>query len=290
MEFTVFEKISVDTIPSGSGIVKAGNKYHIIGDDSPYLFSLNSDFEVITKQPLLDLLPVADNRILKSEKPDFEALELIGQQELVVFGSGSKSPQRDVFVRIELGDSLKIEKYTISEFYDNLRNLPIFNDSELNIEASAFHNNRIYLFNRRKNLIIQFDYPALLAYLRGEASFPAPEIREFKLPKINGIEAGFSGATTLQDEPKIIFTASVENTDNAYDDGEILGSYIGLIDIVDHQISESYHYCQIPNEGANLKVESVSVEKEIEPGQTELVLITDDDKGKSILLKGLLTW
>jgi len=290
MEFTVFERISVDTIPSGSGIIKTGNTYHIIGDDSPYLFSLNSEFEVITKSPLLDLLSISDNRILKSEKPDFEALELIGQHELVVFGSGSKSPQRDVFVRIELGDSMKIEKYEISGFYDNLRNLPIFNNSELNIEASAFHNNRIYLFNRRKNLIIQFDYPELLAYLRGEAAFPDPVIQEFDLPTINGIEAGFSGATTLQGEPTIIFTASVENTDNAYDDGEILGSYVGLIDISDHHIAESFQYCQIPNEGANLKVESVSVEKEVELGKAELVLITDDDKGNSIVLKGILSW
>src|SRR5690606_20368636 len=132
---------------------------------------------------------------------------------------------------ILLKDSITVEKYDISNFYNNLRKLPIFKDSELNIEATAFHNNQIFLFNRKKNLIIKFQYKALLSYIKGERDFPKPEIKQYSLPIINGIEAGFSGATALLGEPRIIFTASVENTDNAYDDGEILGSFIGMIDI-----------------------------------------------------------
>jgi hypothetical protein len=82
----------------------------------------------------------------------------------------------------------------------------------------------------------------------------------------------------------------VENTDNAYDDGEILGSLIGIIDISNNTIATSFDYCKISNAGAHLKVESVTVEKEISPGKTEVVLITDDDKGNSIIVKGLLQW
>ncbi|QDH81504.1 hypothetical protein FKX85_05835 [Echinicola soli] len=290
MEITVLEKTKTDKIPSGSGIVKSGDVYHIIGDDSPFLFSLNSDFQIISKTPLVDSLHSAGGRIPKSEKPDFEALEMIGQNEMVAFGSGSKSPQRDIFIRALLKDSLLIEKYQITDFYNKLRKLPILHDAELNIEAAAFHNKRIYLFNRKKNLVLQFEYTRLLNYLRGEASFPQPEITAFSLPKINGIEAGFSGAASLKGEAKIIFTASVEDTDNAYNDGEILGSFIGMIDISDNKISESFDYCKIPNEGEHLKVESISVEKEISPGRTEVVLITDDDKGNSVLLKGRLRW
>lgn len=228
--------------------------------------------------------------MLKSDKPDLEALEMIEPYEMVIFGSGSKSPQRDIFIRILMDDSMRVERFEISDLYNSLRNLPIFNNSELNIEATAFSNNQVFLFNRKKNLVIQFDYSDFLGHIKGETAFPQPIVRQYSLPTINGVEAGFSGATTLKSQPKIIFTASVENTDNAYDDGEILGSYIGMIDISHNNISKSFDCCQIPTEGPALKVESVSIEKEISPGNTEVVLITDDDKGNSVVLKGVLIW
>ena len=289
MTLTIVDEIQLEKITSGSGIIKSGEIYYVVGDDSPYLYSLNRDFKTISKTPLLDPADFSE-RILKSEKPDFEAMELIDENEIVVFGSGSKSPQRNVFLRILLEEPLKIEKYDISDFYNKLIQLPIFKDSELNIEATAFRNNQLFLFNRRPNLIIRFEYKDFLAYLSDGIDFPQPEIRQFSLPEINEIEAGFSGATALMDEPKIIFTASVENNQNAYEDGEILGSLIGIVDISDNTISESFEYCQIPNAGANLKIESVTVEKEISSGETKVVLISDDDQGNSTLLTGLLLW
>ncbi|EGV43231.1 hypothetical protein BZARG_2911 [Bizionia argentinensis JUB59] len=217
-------------------------------------------------------------------------MEMIGNNELVVFGSGSKSPERDVFVHILLKDDLIIEKYNISGFYSNLKKLNIFHDSELNIEATAFRDKQIFLFNRKKNLVLTFNYLILLAYLKGEASFPIPYIQQFSLPKINGIEAGFSGATVLKNESKIIFTVSVENTNNAYKDGEILGSFIGMINITDNTVSPVINFCPIPNMEENLKVESVTVQEEVSIGKTKLILITDDDLGNSILLESILLW
>ena len=289
MKIAIVDEIQLEKIPSGSGIIKSGEVYYVVGDDSPFLYALNSEFKIISKTPLLEPVDFSE-RIFKSEKPDFEALELINKNEIVVFGSGSKSPQRNIFLRIVLEDSLKIEKYDISDFYNKLIQLPIFEDSELNIEATAFRNNQLFLFNRKPNLIIRFEYKDFLAYLSDGIDFPRPEIRQFSLPNINGIEAGFSGATALTDEPKIIFTASVEDTDNAYDDGEILGSLIGIIDISNNTISKSFEYCHVPNTETNLKVESVTVEKEISSGETKVVLVTDDDKGNSRLLTGLLQW
>lgn len=287
MKLTVLDIIKLEKIPSGSGIVKSGDTYYVIGDDSPYLFSLNNEFKVISKIPLLDSVTFPDERIIKSEKPDFEGLELVSENELVVFGSGSKAPERNVFVRIFLKDSITVEKYDISEFYKMLRNLPILKDSELNIEATAFYNDQLFLFNRKKNLILKFEYKAFISYIKGEIDFPEPEIKQFSLPKINGIEAGFSGATALKSQPKIIFTASVENTDNAYDDGEILGSIIGIINVENNTIATGFDYCEIPNK-ETLKVESVSVEEEISLVETKVVLITDDDKGNSTILKCIL--
>lgn len=158
MKITIQDERNLDNIPSGSGIIKSVDNYFIIGDDSPYLFFLDKDFKIISKTALFDTDNFLDERIVKSKKPDFEAIELIDQNEIVIFGSGSKSPHRNIFFRILLQDPLIIEKYDISYFYSQLKGLPVFSDSELNIEACAYSNDRLYLFNRNKNLILDFEY------------------------------------------------------------------------------------------------------------------------------------
>ena len=183
-----------------------------------------------------------------------------------------------------------IERYGTTDFYGNLRNLPILQDSELNIEAAAFRNEYIFLFNRRKNLIISFVYKSLLNHIRSERAFPKPEISQFHLPEINGIEAGFTGATVLKGQPKIIVTASVEDTDNAYDDGEILGSFIGMIDTSSNKVANTFKFCLIQNTDDCLKVESVTIEEEISSGETKVIPVTDDDLGNSTILGGVLLW
>lgn len=277
-------------LPSGSGIAKYSDGYYIIGDDSPYLYFLNSEFDEISKTLISDDKNFNGQRIIKSEKADFETLELINENELVVFGSGGKSPQRDVFIRIFLNDEVTVEKYNITGFYNHLRNLPIFKNSELNIEATAFSADELYLFNRRKNLLIKFNYGHFLSFIKGESPIPKLSIKEYSLPKIKGIEAGFSGATILKNQPKIIFTASVEDTINPYDDGEILGSFIGMIDLSNKTISNRFDFCQIPNTDENFKVESVTIKEEISVGETKVILITDDDQGNSMIIESLLLW
>lgn len=280
----------LDGVPSASGIVKSGDNYYLIGDDSPFLFSINSDFEFISKSPIYSIKNLQGETIRKEDKPDFEALEVISENEIIVFGSGSKSPQRDICLRISLDKMPNVKTYNISYFYDNLRKLKILENHELNIEAIAFHNDQIYLFNRGRNVIFSFSYKKLMEHFEGLIPFPNPKTTLFDLPKINGIEAGFSGATVFQDKPFIIFTASVENTDNAYNDGEILGSFIGIIDIINNDISNLFKSASIPNQVTPLKVESVTVDNETSERETSVILVTDSDGGKSMILKCQLKW
>lgn len=290
MEVQILTHKKLDNIPSGSGIAKTDHGYYIIGDDSPYLYFLNENFEVISKTLISDDQNFNGHRIIKAEKADFETLELIDDNELAIFGSGGKSPQRDVFVQVFLNQGMKVEKYDLTNFYNHLRNLPVLKDSELNIEASAFHEGHLYLFNRRKNIIFKLEYHDFLIFIKENGPLPVIEIQDYNLPTINGIEAGFSGATILKNQPKIIFTASVEDTDNSYDDGEILGSFIGVIDISNTSVSENFEFCQVSNSKAHYKVESVTIEEEISDGETKIVLITDDDQGNSTVLESVLFW
>lgn len=290
MKISILNIKKLSNIPSGSGIAKYAEGYYVISDDSPHLFLLNKEFDVVSKVLISETEHFNGDRIIKAEKADFETLEMIDDNELVVFGSGSKIPQRDVFVRILLNDPVVVEKYDISKFYNHLRTLPIFENSELNIEATAFREEQLYLFNRRKNIIIKVNYSLFLDFIKGETLIPDLEIHEFFLPKINGIEAGFSGATTLQNQPTIIFTASVEDNINAYEDGEILGSFIGTIDISSNMISNRFEHCEIPIVNENFKVESVTIVEEIAVGKTKVVLITDDDQGSSAIIESIISW
>lgn len=273
-------------VPSTSGVVRSGNNYFAIGDNSPFLFTLDEDFNVVSKSPIHSFENLDGDTIAKIHKPDFEAMEMISESEIIVFGSGSKSPQRDKFLMITLGDTISVKEYNIASFYENLKGLPILDNQELNIEAVAFREGYLYLFNRGRNVVFTFEYRELLKFFEGAISFPTPEVTLFKLPSINGIEAGFSGATAFTGSPRLLFTASIENTPNAYDDGEVLGSFIGVIDITNNTVASAYRSVGIPD--PSLKVESVVIHKEISNQATNIVLVTDSDGGKSMVLKARL--
>ena len=290
MQLTITDTLLLENLPSGSGLQKAGATYYIVGDDAPFLFCLDSSFKVTFKIPLLDTPLFSAGRIQKSEKPDFEAMEWVGKNELVIFGSGSKSPQRDLFIRVLLEDSHRVERHSLTPFYKQLKSLPAFQNSELNIEAVAHHNNQLFLFNRKPALLVRFNYSTFLNYLKGIAPLPELYVTPFSLPKIGGVEAGFSGATILPADSKIIFTATAEATQNAYDDGEIMGSLVGLIDLQNGEPARTFTYTLIPSTGAALKVESVTVAEAFAGRKAQLVFVTDDDRGNSVILKGLLHW
>lgn len=286
----VFNSEIIKNLPSASGIVKSEHGFYAIGDDSPFLFHLNTTNQIIEKHQIYSTKNLREGRIIKKNKPDFEALEMISENEMVVIGSGSKSPERDIFLRVFLKDTILFKTYNITAFYDNLRKSEILNKRPLNIEAVAFRNGHIYLFNRGKNVIFSFIYKDLIASFEGTIPFPEPATTLLQLPKINGIESGFSGATFLKEEPFVIFTSSVENTDDTYNDGEILGSFIGVIGLLDNKISDSYNAVVIPHLEKPLKVESVTIVNEITSRKTKVALVTDDDKGNSIKIDCLFNW
>lgn len=290
MTFTIEKSFTTSKIPSGSGIIKSNDKYYVVGDDSPYLFILDKNLNTIDQKELVNIKDLNGKRIKKYKKPDFEAFEKINDQEFVIFGSGSKLPERGVFIKILLENNnlQNIKKYDITIFYQELKKLPEFKDSEINIEAAAYQNGVLYLFNRLKNMVLSINYQDLLAYFEKQNPLPKMELTTFSLPKINNIEAGFSGAICFEKENKVLFTASYENTNNAYDDGEILGSILGIIEINDGKLNPKITTCTIPNLETKLKVESVTIEEEISIQESKLVLITDDDQGNSIFINGIL--
>lgn len=276
-------------VPSASGIVKFKSGFYVIGDDAPYLFHIDKNFNLLSKALIYSSEKLQESTIPKIHKPDFEAMEMISETEILVFGSGSKSPERDVCIWVKLGNEISYKQYDISLFYNHIKNMELMKGYELDIEGLAFNGELLYLFNRGRNILFSFSYKAFINYCKTGTDFPIPKTKLFTLPKINGLEAGFSGATIFKNQDCFIFTAAVEDAPNTYDDGDILGSFIGVIKLNDGEIADDFLIQPIPNPGFPLKVESVIVDKVISKTQTDLVLVTDNDGAPSEVLRLRMT-
>ena len=290
LDIDILSLQNLKEIPSASGIIKFKDSFYVIGDDSPYLFQIDKNFSLLSKSLIYVSDKLQVNTIPKINKPDFEAMERISDTEILVFGSGSKSPERDVCILVEIGEEVTYKQYDISLLYEYIRGLEIMRGYELDIEGLAIYGELLYLFNRGRNILFSFPYMAFISYCLSGTHFPTPKVKLYTLPEINGLQAGFSGATSYGQKPYLIFTASVEDAPNSYDDGDILGSFIGIIAINNGVPSNDFIVEKIPNPGTPLKVESVIVDKILSETEAELILVTDNDGKPSEILRLRMTF
>jgi hypothetical protein len=232
MQVTIQNRRALSLVPSASGIEVHNGVIYLVGDDSPWLFRFDDRFE-LTGRFQIAPIPSENAVVPKKDKGDFEAITAVswkGEPTLAVFGSGSKSPQRDLLVKISCADPNRIQHYSLTRFYDQLKKTANIGDPQLNIEAAVQHDGELLLFNRGVNLVVACKMEALIAHLDEDSSVPPLTIYPVNLPSVEGTEAGFSGAG-LSPGGDIVFTASVEQTRNWIDDGEVLGSFVGLLHI-----------------------------------------------------------
>lgn len=291
LKMTLESITPIGHISSASGLVQLDRTIYVIGDDTPYLHALDLHLQAKSDHPIYPTSSMSGMKIPKAIKPDFEAMEALNEKELLVFGSGSLSPQRDILIHINLKKPDPVyAQYSLTEFYDTLKKMPQMEGVELNIEGLAISNTQLFLFNRSNNLIFSFPKKGILDYLMAEGPFMQPEIYTYQLPEIDGIQSKFSGATYFPEASSLLFTSSVEDTDNAYDDGAVLGSFIGKINVEADGLSPTIEHVMIPSGSSPLKVESITLDKIIESGKVKVICCTDSDGGTSVLLRATLSW
>lgn len=286
------EILPLENIPGASGMGISNEGIYIAGDNSPYLYILDHRGNQLSKHLIYPDHDFANGEIPKILKPDFEALEVIKgdpYDTILIFGSGSKSPKRDIMVRVVLADNPRVNTYSLVGFYDQLRNLPIMQGHELNIEAVAHYDQRLLLFNRGKNLMLDFNHTEFLMAIEGNYPVPDPIIHEVQLPSLGGLASGFSGATVIPNSRTLLFTTSIEDTPNAYDDGEVLGSFIGLMDL-ENPNEIQYILLEEQEKAMPLKVESISVQSMINDTSANILMVTDSDGAESLLIKAVIRW
>ena len=207
---------------SASGLIYYDNTILAIGDNSSYLYEYQIDTNNLKRHALSKN---SEENILKYLKPDFEAITKY-QDTLYLFGSGS-TENRNTMVQVDIKTKKVIKTINLTDLYLGMQSFGTISSEDFNLEGAIFNGETWYLFNRgngKTNKNVVFSITA--KNLEGQLQMIS---KEYKLPKIKGVRTSFTDAILVDD--KIYFLATAEDTASTYDDGEVLGSIIGRIDV-----------------------------------------------------------
>ncbi|MFV8342401.1 DUF6929 family protein [Flavobacterium sp. XS2P39] len=262
-------------IGSASGLIYKDNSLLIIGDNSGFLYEYQIDSSDLKRHPLLEN---ATENILKKEKPDFEAITHFGDN-IYVFGSGS-TEKRTKMVQINSKDKKMIATTDLVDLYSVMQNFGKLKPQDFNIEGAIYNGESWFLFNRgngssNKNILFTIEGKNLTNEFNILSN-------EYKLPKIKGVRSSFTDAVLVDNT--IYFLATAEDTESTYDDGEVLGSLIGSINLktmkinFTQKISDSHKFEGLTLfENSNEKIQFLLCEdKDTEILETDIYKLTLD--------------
>lgn len=287
------EILELKGVASASGIESTDTGLYVIGDNSPFIFKLNKKLEVHEKHLLFPGFSNADSLYEKAVKPDLEALCKPDEagNTLWLFGSGSGYPERDVLVVFDPQGEPEATEYSLIGFYEDLRSTANLAKGDFNIEGAVVANGQLYLFNRGENMIFKIGIAGFRDFLKDPNNLPAADTFSFSLPEIDGIMAGFSGATFVPENGIFIMTASVEDTDNWIDDGDVLGSFVGVLkpEEINKGVQPRWSLLTYQGKAIQKKVESITNLPATTKDEINLLMVTDSDGGISEIIKARLT-
>ncbi|RLD38389.1 MAG: hypothetical protein DRI74_03990 [Bacteroidetes bacterium] len=286
--------ISIENISAGSGICKTEEGLWVIGDDSPYLYLIDDKGETQEKYLLSKIPSSGQENYSKSIKPDFEAMDVFNDT-LLIIGSGSQAFTRDTAYVFDSKSRKIILKKSLHNLYHKFYlqgDFPIGNS--INLEGLANDGKFFYFFQRGNvcgnNRIYRIAKKVLLNYLFSEkASLPEFNSFLFDLPMINSNQSGFSGACFSKEENTLYVSISVESTDDVYNDGEILGSFIGKIKI-NNKMNKKFEYWPIKDSSEQFVISKIETIYITEVNSSEIIFfgLSDNDNGKTGFYKLLL--
>ncbi|WP_338407801.1 hypothetical protein [uncultured Flavobacterium sp.] len=220
-DFTLELQFKITGIGSASGIIYKDNLLFIISDNGTFLYQYDIEKKKLAK---IKLFENGQENIPKKDKYDFESI-CLKENKLYILGSGSTS-KREKRISYNL-QTKEVKEKDITKLYQKLKNSAAIYDDDLNIEGSLFYNEKWCFFQRGNGA--NSKNGVFISNQNDNIIFSA-----IKLPKIKHIETSFTDAILV--EEKIYFLATAEDTTSTYNDGEILGSIIGRLDVQSMQI------------------------------------------------------
>ncbi len=255
---------TINGIGATSGLIFKDNYLYMISDNSSFLY----EYQIAEKQlNKIELFENSQENIAKKDKLDFESITLFNNK-LYLFGSGSTKKRDHRFIyNLE---SKEIKEKDLSKLYKKLKDFASISDDELNIEGAIIDNENYYFFQRGNG---ENSKNGLFIYNKATKRI---QFTLMKLQKINDIEATFTDAILV--ENTVYFLAAAENTTSTYNDGEVLGSFIGSFNLKDLEI----HFIQKIS-GTN-KFEGLTLYNKSE---TEIEFLVCEDNDTEELVSGI---
>lgn len=288
----IVKRISLPQVHSASGLVVEDKQAWMIGDDSPWIYLTNLDGQIQERYLITTQDTSQDGRIPKPIKPDFEMLERVPETRLLLcMGSGSKRETRSAITLWHTERHEATLTGQFPDFMDQLASMLEGENVELNLEGAAFFKSDLVLLNRYPRALFTMDWAEIQQYWLGIADFPQISSVQYLDDPHQHAQVGFSGLTYFPHLSSLLFSASTEGTNNAYDDGKIGTSYLGLIQM-NSDVPPLETMVPILENGTPLavKVESVSIGKAIGADQWQVWAVTDADGGLSELLEIWITF
>lgn len=289
---TVTEEKVLEGLVSASGIEKKSGNFYVVSDDSPWFYVLDKNYQILRKYLIHDNSYEGVQRIPSELKPDYEAVVEYkwGSKDLLVFGSGSGSNRKSM-VRLDFTSrGYDVNHYTLEHLYDQIMEQGNISPEKLNIEGAVSWRDHMVLLNRETNQLILIRKYAFERYLKYDPEKQKKkkidiDFYSFDLPIAGGVQARFSDAMKVKGEHNMVFTATLERRSEAANDGEILGSYVGIIPLKKISSGEM-QIARVMKDGKPYtgKIEGIHVD-EVEDDKLLLNAVTDSDGGKSAFLK-----
>lgn len=181
----------------------------------------------------------------KAHKPDLEAsfsATYQGAPALYALGSGSHENRESFVVLVSDGGKLRAQFIHVPELYAALRAQTGFLSTELNLEGAVLVGDTLRLFQRSNGALLagqheascatcDLNFRALHAYLSDPAHVSLPalsNVRCYDLGRIGAARLTFTDVA-LRADGALLFSASAESSPNAYDDGAVAGSALGVL-------------------------------------------------------------
>lgn len=251
-------------VGAASGLYFQDDIIYLIGDNSAYLYKYYVKEKSVEKtQVLYHVVGDKLDNILKANKPDFESI-CFYDNRLFIIGSGS-TMNRNTLLIYSLETKEVVEK-DLSSLFERLREVSYVDADNFNIEGAVFTDFEWLLFNRgngalNKNGVfrisdIDFNVDAVISYT------------PIDVPKINNIISSFTDAVVVGNE--VFFLATAENTTSTYEDGEVVGSLIGSLNLKTLELNFTERISETH------KFEGLTVYKNT-PTEIEFLLCEDKD-------------
>jgi len=236
-------------VRAASSLVRVGDSMLAIQDDAHFVALIDPDSWEVRAIPLPPgpggKRQFDDLRGTKGLKLDLEACVVVPEAAgatLIAFGSGA-TPQREriLVMRAVTAPAPDIRLVEATALYAALR-APAFAGSELNLEGAVLlpSGKTLRLFQRGNgaprgalqpvDATCDIAWPDLAAYLDDPTTAAPPPLQaitRYHLGLLDGARLTFTDATPGPNA--ILYCAAAERSPNAVDDGEVVGSALGLL-------------------------------------------------------------